>query len=352
MADVAQLVEHSVVVRVVAGSNPVIRPIPPAGMFLQGNALLDHYCLNMVYLISSLSMNMIENTPQLWASQIPVPNAQDHKYKRGQVAVLGGDEMTGAACLAADAAARSGAGLVTLIAQKQSILEMLNPGSVDPLLIYRSFRPYIIARRNYKIEKAQEKGRVACIIGPGLGDNSYNNVRSVILDLLNKGEGTPIVVDADGLNAFLGDNENKNLCKAAHPQCVLTPHEGEFQKLFPHLAGTVKTDRYDAVSQAVRLLSGGVLVLKGHQTIIAQYRNGEEQVLVNKISSPYLATAGSGDVLSGLIAGFMAQGMPGFQAAAASVWMHGKASQNLGAGLVAQDLVKNIPVVLKEILGI
>ena len=297
-------------------------------------------------------MTARENTPDIWINSVPVASPQDHKYTRGQVAVLGGDEMTGAACLTAYAAAKSGAGLVTLIAQKQSLLQILNPHTIDPLLIYRSFRPYIIAHRGYKIEEAEKKGRVACVIGPGLGNKAYKNVRGVILDILKKGEGTPIVVDADGLNAFLGDNNNKSLCHAAHEQCVLTPHEGEFQKLFPHLANTVKEDRYDAVSQAIRLLSGGVLVLKGHETIIAQHMHGEENILINKVASPFLATAGSGDVLSGIIAGLMAQGMPGFQAAAAGVWMHGKAAQNLGFGLVAEDLVKNIPVVLKEMLGI
>jgi len=297
-------------------------------------------------------MSIQENTPEAWIKILPAAKANDHKYTRGQVAVLGGDEMTGAACLVADAAARCGAGLVTLIAQKRSLLQIFNPNVIDPLPIYRSFRPYIIARRDYNIEKAQKKGRVACVIGPGLGDNAYMQVREIILDVLGKGENTPIVIDADGLNAFIGENENKILCHALHEHSVLTPHEGEFKKFFPHLVNTVQEDRYEAVSQAARLLAGGVLVLKGHETLIAQYKDGAERVLVNKVSSPYLATAGSGDVLSGLIAGLMAQGMPGFEAAAASVWMHGRASQNIGSGLVAQDLVKNIPIVLKEMLGI
>ena len=297
-------------------------------------------------------MSIQENTPEAWIKILPAAKANDHKYTRGQVAVLGGDEMTGAACLAADAAAKCGAGLVTLIAQKQTISQILNPNVVDPLPIYRSFRPYIIARRGYKIDQALKKGRVACVIGPGLGDNAYAQVREIILDILSKGKSTPIVIDADGLNAFIGENENKVLSHALHEHSVLTPHVGEFERFFPHLANIVVEDRLEAVSQAVRLLPGGVLVLKGHETLIAQYKDGEERVLINKVSSPYLATAGSGDVLSGLIAGLMAQGMSGFEAAAASVWTHGRASQNLGSGLVAQDLVKNIPIVLKEMLGI
>jgi len=300
-------------------------------------------------------MDIKENIPELWADQVPVAKAQDNKYTRGQVAVLGGDEMTGAACLAADAAARVGAGLVTIIAQKRSILQSLNPNAPDPLPVYKNFRPYIIARRNSDmstyVDKAKKKGRVASVIGPGLGNNAYKRVRSEIFDVLNI-EDAPLVIDADGLNAFAGEAESENLCKGVHNQTVLTPHEGEFKKLFPQLAETLKNDRQSAAMEAARLLFGGVLVLKGHETIIAQYVHSKERMLINKVANPYLASAGTGDVLSGLIAGLMAQGMSAFQAAAAGVWMHGKASQNIGVGLVAEDLIKNIPRVLKEMLGI
>ena len=301
-------------------------------------------------------MSTQENTPELWADRIPQPGPQDHKYTRGQVVVLGGEEMTGAACLAADAAARSGAGLVTILARKRSILQALNPNETDPLPVYKSFRPSIIARRPSDpaayIETARKKGRVAGVIGPGLGSRHAPQTRRLIIKLLGEGKDAPLLIDADGINALAGEPHSARLCAALHPQAVLTPHEGEFKRLFPDLAETLKKDRQAAAAQAAALISGAVLVLKGHQTLIARTGHSAAEMLVNTVSSPHLATAGSGDVLSGLIAGLMAQGIPAFQAAAAGVWVHGKAAQNLGAGLVAEDLTKNIPQVLKEMLGI
>ena len=297
-----------------------------------------------------------ENTPELWTNLIPTPKANDHKYTRGQVIVLGGDEMTGAACLTADAAARAGAGLVTILVQPRSLIQLLVHSEPDPLTVYQSFRPYIIARRASDIclslDKARAKGMVVGVIGPGLGNKTYDYVRDVILDALYKGERIPLIIDADGLNAFIDNYENKKLCMATHAQTVLTPHEGEFKRIFPHLVETLEQDRRAAAMQAVKLLSDGVLVLKGSETIIAQAENGNERMLINRVASPYLATAGSGDVLAGLIAGLIAQGTPAFEAAAAAVWIHGRTAQKLGRGLVSEDLIKNIPAVLKEILGI
>ena len=146
------------------------------------------------------------NAPELWVSLFPRPKASDHKYMRGQVIVLGGDEMTGAACLSADSAARIGAGLVTIIAQKRNLAHRFSANKLDPLFIYKNFRPYIIARRlpnlSSYIDQAQGKGCVASVIGPGLGNNAYKQHRRLILDILNKGENLPVVIDADGLNAF------------------------------------------------------------------------------------------------------------------------------------------------------
>lgn len=301
-------------------------------------------------------MDIKENIPELWIDLISLPKEQDHKYTRGQVVVMGGEEMTGAACLAADMAAKSGAGMVTIIAPKRSLFHCLNPNTIDPLPIYKNFRPYIIARREPEISDfidiARKKGKVVGVIGPGLGDKDYAHVRRTVLDVLGKGKDVPLVIDADGLNAFMGNQENKKLCEAMHSQCVLTPHEGEFCKLFPHLVETLGQDRQDAAMRGANFLSGGVLVLKGSETIIAQATQDEERIFVNKVASPHLATAGSGDVLAGLIAGLIAQGMPAFEAAASGVWIHGKTAQNIGIGLVAEDLIKNIPGVLKEILGI
>ena len=284
----------------------------------------------------------MNNEPQLWIKDIPCPKDSDHKYSRGQVIVMGGVDMTGAACLSADAAARVGAGLVTLISPK------VHKGSFDPVLVYKCFKPYIIARNDISMQdcvyKAQKKGVVCPVIGPGLGDKDYQGISGLILTLLEDEQ--PIVIDADGLNAFQINREAFWL--KTHGKVVLTPHEGEFKKLFPDLAPLLKDDRSET-ARAASERSGAVLVLKGAQTVIADPAG---QVVTNSNASPYLATGGSGDVLSGMVAGLIAQGMTPFNAACAAVWMHGHASEIIGAGLVASDIIEKIPELLKEMLGI
>ncbi|MFP4098828.1 MAG: NAD(P)H-hydrate dehydratase [Alphaproteobacteria bacterium] len=304
-------------------------------------------------------MKLKDNRQEHWIDLIPRAGEEDHKYTRGQVFVAGGRDMTGAACLAADAAAKAGAGLVNIVVLRLKFHEIINPHIIDPLPVYKGFRPYIITRRCPDIVallcQAQIKGRAVGVIGPGLGSNDYKEIRRIILHALEGSCGQPvipIVLDADGLNAFGGDAYRAHLYRAVHSSAVLTPHDGEFKKLFPSLSSLLKDNREKAAYDAAQMLDGGVLVLKGHNTIIAQQADGEVHMVVNNVTSPYLATAGSGDVLSGVIAGLMAQGMPAFQAGAAGVWIHGKAAQNIGLGLVAADLIDNIPEVLKEMLGI
>ena len=279
----------------------------------------------------------MKNTPGLWIKNFPVPTPQDHKYSRGQVVVLGGADMTGAACLSADAAARIGAGLVTIISSSHDVLNT-----------YRSFRSYIIVRTDVTIEEfvkaGTAKGTVASVIGPGLGNKEYKAIRDIIASVLTLN--TPIVLDADGLNAFEG--KTNDLWDNIHENTVITPHEGEFSKLFPDLKSLLKTDHEEAAKKAAEM-SQAIVVLKGFETVIAA-PNG--QIIINDNASPYLATAGSGDVLSGMIAGLMGQGMNALDAACAAVWLHGKASIDLGTGLVATDLVEIIPELLKETLGI
>lgn len=279
----------------------------------------------------------MKNEPEVWIKGFPVPDENSHKYSRGQVAVLGGAEMTGAACLSADAAAKIGAGLVTIISPDKKSTN-----------IYRCFKPYIIVRDDVEIYdfvlKAKEKGRVCPSIGSGLGNKDYRLLRDVILPLLD--ECDEILIDADGLNAFEGHSDL--LFSKLHNNVVLTPHEGEFKKLFPNLAGLLADNRAEATKKAA-ICSNAIIVLKGHETIIAT--QGQD-VIINDNASPYLASAGSGDVLSGLIAGLTAQGMSAFNAACAGVYMHGRASEIVGVGLVASDLIEVFPKVLKEMLGI
>ncbi len=275
----------------------------------------------------------------------PAPDPHDHKYKRGQVAVLGGIHMTGAACLSADASARIGAGLVTIICPCLTLYQRIK--TVDPALIYRSFRPYIIARTNTALDifmtRQRDKGKVVGVIGPGLGNEEYETVRTIVSRAIYTD--SPIVLDADGLNAFASDIDSLLETILFNNHVILTPHEGEFSALFPDLIPFLTTDRIHAANEAANR-SGATIVLKGAQTVIAQ---SNHDAVINQTASPYLATAGSGDVLSGLIAGLIAQGMPVFEASCAAVWIHGKASLHIGAGLVASDIIEKIPSLLSEI---
>ncbi len=289
----------------------------------------------------------MKNNPDIWINFFPFPSMVSHKYTRGQVGILGGVEMSGAACLAIDSAARIGAGLSTIISPSSEDIKMAG-GIIDPLLVYKMYKPYIIARSDINIIEyahlAKEKGRVCVIIGSGLGDKNYKAVRDYILSLLELD--IFLVIDADGINAFEGYHDL--LFSKLNSKVVLTPHEGEFKRLFPFLIDDLNQNRVIAAQKSSKM-SGAVILLKGHETVIA--KAGCEEV-INDNASPYLATAGSGDVLAGIIAGLIAQGMEPFLGACAGGWIHGKASQNIGAGLVAGDLIENIPNLLKEILGI
>ncbi len=269
----------------------------------------------------------MKNTPSLWMDKFPIPKEHDHKYSRGQVVVLGAKDMTGAACLTAGAASRLGAGLVTIIAPDDQSFQ-----------IYRSFEPHIIVRRYIDIvdftKDAKLKARVCPAVGMGIGDEDYGSLRRIVLSLLCNNDS--MVIDADGLNAFAGRCDM--LFSNLHKNIVLTPHDGEFSRLFG-----------DITAKQAAVISNAVIVKKGYKTVIAS-PDGRE--VINKNAAPYLATAGSGDVLSGVISSLMAQGMSGFDAACAGVFIHGRASQMLGIGLVAGDLIKIFPKVLKEMLGI
>ena len=238
--------------------------------------------------------------------------------------------MTGAARLAARAAQRVGAGLVTLA----------SPAVALP--IYAEALESVIVR---PCDTAQEwqvlvdnERKPALLIGPGLDLDSAQKAE-VMVALAAK---RPTVVDADGLTNFADTPEI--LFQALHIDCVLTPHEGEFMRLFGEIEGD-KPSRAFAVAQR----AGCIVLLKGAKTVIAS-PNGDVQV--NNNAPPWLATAGTGDVLAGMILGLVAQKMPVFQAAAASAWMHGQIASLNGPGLIAEDIVEGIPAVLREILDL
>ncbi|HEU0118373.1 MAG TPA: NAD(P)H-hydrate dehydratase, partial [Alphaproteobacteria bacterium] len=247
-------------------------------------------------------MQTADNNSALWLSQFPFPKPEGHKYDRGHALIYGGDVMTGAARMAARAAQRIGAGLVTVGTPKSS------------LPIYAEALESVIVREANDAaawrELLAEPKRNAVLIGPGLGQGP-EKAELVLAALETK---KLCVLDADALTLF-ADAPQKLLSKL-HPQCVLTPHEGEFSKLFGGISKDI--DKISRACEAAKI-AGCVVLLKGHETVIAQ-PNGD--VVVNKNAPAWLATAGAGDVLAGIILGLLAQGMSVFMAAAAAAWIH------------------------------
>ena len=268
-----------------------------------------------------------ENGPALWSARYPRRRLEDHKYRFGHALVLGGATMTGAARLAARAALRVGAGLVTLACPREA------------LAIYAQDTASVITqpldRDSDFTDLLDDPRRNVVLLGPGSG--ATGTTRHRVLETLDAGKVT--VLDADALTAF--QDAPDSLFHAAKPAAVLTPHEGEFARLFPDLEGDKLTR-----TRAAAKLSGSVVLLKGADTVIAR---PDGAAAINANAPPELATAGAGDVLAGLIAGLLAQGMAPFDAACAGAWLHGAAATCLGLGMIADDLPDSIPKALRSL---
>jgi len=267
------------------------------------------------------------NDPSLWRDAIPWPGADTHKHARGRLGVVsGGPLRTGAARLAARAGLRVGAGLVRLLCPPDAALVVA--GAVEAIMVDAFGTPGDLARLTGPMQ--------AVVIGPaaGLDQATVANLKAAA------GGEAALVVDADALSIFEGraDDLFGLLCD----RDIITPHEGEFERLFPEL---LKQGREAAAMQAAQR-SGAVVVLKGSRTLIAA---PDGRMVVQPPASPWLATAGSGDVLAGIIGGWMAQGMSAFAGACAAVWMHADAAARFGPGLIAEDLPDQIPPVLRSL---
>ena len=268
-----------------------------------------------------------ENGPQLWRQLLPWPRPGDHKYSRGHALIAGGAHMTGAARLAARGAMRAGAGIVTLAVPP------------DVTLHYMSSLPHVVVRpvRDTAsfIELATERRCAAILVGPGNG--LVGATRERALATLNTRK--PCVLDADALSVF--EHSLPLLHQALHENCVLTPHDGEFARLFTEREG----GRLRRARVAARQCNA-TLLFKGYDTVVA---HPDGRAVINANAPATLATAGAGDVLAGMLAGLLAQGMPTFEAASAAVWMHGAAASLFGPGLVADDLPELLPKVLRQL---
>jgi NAD(P)H-hydrate epimerase len=263
-----------------------------------------------------------ENTPSFWRHLLPRPRPQDHKYTRGHAVVVGGPAMTGAARLAARAAQRAGAGLVTLAAPEPAV--PVYAAALEAALVRPLRGPASLAR----LLRDRRLGPV--VIGPGLGRGPMTR----LLVEAAAGAGCGLVLDADALTAFAGDAAGlAGLLRGR--DAVLTPHPGEFRALF----GARDGDRL-TLARAAAAEAGAVVLLKGPDTVVAA---PDGRAVVNAGAPPRLATAGSGDVLAGLVGGLMAQGAPAFEAAAAGAWLHGAAARAAADGMTASDLPDLLP---------
>ena len=276
--------------------------------------------------LATITPNTFENDSLLWRAKLPRPRHGDHKYTRGHALIAGGYPITGAARMAARAAARAGAGLTTIAVPEIALpiyAAALTSIMVQPLIAPDDFERLLSDQRF-----------LALLIGPGVGTGETTRQRA--LAMLKTGRAT--LLDADAITAFQDDPAQ--LFKAITGPCVLTPHEGEFRRLFDPSGDKLTRAR------AAASLSGAVIILKGSDTVIAA---PDGRAIINTNAPPTLATAGSGDVLSGIVLGLLAQGMAPLLAAAAGVWLHGAAANEFGPGLIAEDLPDLLPFVFRRL---
>ncbi len=289
--------------------------------------------------LASIRPAACENGPTLWGDKFPVPTAQGHKYSRGHaVVVSGGRAHTGAARLAALAALRGGAGLVTLATPRDAL--DINAAANLAVMV----RP-IDAVTEFAAMLSDPRFN-AVAIGPGAGVGPHT--REVTLTALAGPRS--VVIDADALTSFADHAELLFAALNKSRSAVLTPHSGEFHRLF---GKSLKTDPAASVSKlsaakATAKIAGAIVVYKGADTVVAA---PDGRAAINANAPPWLATAGTGDVLAGLITGLAAQGMPPFEAAAAAVWIHGEAAAAAGPGMISEDLAPRFGEVYRRLFG-
>ena len=293
--------------------------------------------------LADIAPDIFVNAPGFWLEALPFPKIEGHKYSRGHALVVsGGASFTGAARLAAAAALRAGAGLVTLASPRDAMA--INAGALTSVMLREADDAAALA------ELLTDARKNVVAMGPGLGVSA--ETREKVESALKGGSSSrAFVLDADALTSFSDEPERLwQAIKAAPGPVVLTPHAGEFARLFdpkgrsPSGAPLSKLDKARAAARE----SGAVLLFKGPDTVVAA-PDGRATIL--SYASPWLATAGSGDTLTGIIAGLLAQGMAPLAAASCGAWMHARAAAIFGPGLIADDIAATLPAVWRELAG-
>ncbi len=282
--------------------------------------------------VARLGITLFENTPPLWQHVFPRQDAQSHKYTKGHALIVSGPEFqTGASRLTAKAALRTGAGLVSIAGAPEAL--RIHAAHLTAIML----KPLSAETTLEHILSDERLGTIA--IGPGLGlsPDAQELVQTVCLSKRR------LVLDADAITLLAEDRSRafQRLSDCAEPP-ILTPHEGEFKRLFPDSVETSKVERARKAAQ----ISNSVIVLKGADTVIAA---PDGRAAINTNAPHWLATAGSGDTLTGIITGLRAQNMPAFEAACAGVWLHGEAGLNAGPYLTADDLEDGLWTALKAL---
>jgi hydroxyethylthiazole kinase-like uncharacterized protein yjeF len=313
----------------------------PGHLLLPGRLYCGPICVADIGIpdavLGPIGPKTFENVLSLWRARLPQPRLDGHKYIRGHaIVVSGGASSTGAARLAARAALRAGAGLVTMASPRDALA--INAAAnlavmVRPVDGAADFTEFLADRRIN-----------AVAIGPGAG------VGPATCDLVLAalaGE-RAVVLDADALTSFAQTPQRLVDAFRARPDraVVLTPHEGEFVRFFGSLDRKTQVGSKLERARLAAELSGAVVLLKGADTVVAM-PDGRAAIAAN--ATGWLATAGSGDVLAGIVLGLLAQGMPPFEAASAGVWLHGEAGNATGPGLIAEDLPETLPKVLRKL---
>ncbi len=289
--------------------------LKPAHLLYPGRALCGEVQLCDIGLPDSV---LAEVAPKLWRNgpggwRLPQRKADGHKYSAGDITVLSGT-MNGAARLASAAARRCGGGMVTLATE-----QMFTPTETG-----------LIVRDTPLAELLQDPRRKVWVCGPGLGLAKAGDKLAALIAAHKT-----IVADADALTACADAPER------LRGVAVITPHSGEFSRVF----GEIGPDKLTAV-RAAAASTNAVTVLKGADTIIAA---PDGRAAINDNAPPWLATGGTGDILSGTIAALLAQGMPAFDAACAAVWLNGEAASRIGQGLIAEDLPEALATIIAEL---